>query len=370
MKLPVLLSLVVVLSTACGGKKSPEGTGPEKEKAAEPAAGETKESAEKVQKKIRTWLSTDIAQKISDMGKTLGKNIGLRLAANPEVMQKVKGLSGDLFKDKEVKPRLKAIEDKATAGFGKKLTLGWKALKAGGIDEFKKKVSADAQRVATDVLTLHLKEDILKDERTAALLKQFTPVLKLQGQLAAMSLQENLSPKVTKQIVGIALRIVAAGESETIADSVDAWLKACESDVDPKIVTLIEDLSALPAVEKATAGLAIEVVGHPRTKKELAALMVRLTEDKAVNQGLVKVYEAAAFEKGDPAIQQALEAVLALDSVDREIFVTLKNLAEAEGAGAIIGKHLATVSDDPKLVALIEDFIISVLETCGDPSQS
>lgn len=368
----LMLSLVVLWGTACGSKKPTE--------SAEPKAGadtgaeaeqaeDQKEAVESAKKKIQTWLSTDLAQKLSDMGKTLGKEVGLKLASNPEVMKKAKGLSGVVFKDKKVKADLKKIEEKATSGLGNKIKLGAKAIfKYKGIDNYKKKVGEDAQRVGTEVITAFIQEDILKDERTAALLKGFAPVVKMQGQIAAVSLQENLSPEVTKQLVGIAFRLVSAGKNPEMADRVDAWIHECESDVDPKIESLVQDVSALPSVEKAVLGLATEVLDHPRTKKELLALTNRLIADNGVNEGLVKVYEAAAFEKGDPAIQAAIEKVLALPVVDKEIFATLESLAGADGAGPMIGKHLTTVTEDPKLAAVVEDFVISVLETCGDPS--
>ncbi len=362
---PVFVFVAIALLTACGGKKK-DATTPDKEATTEESKGD--ERAGEAEKKIRTWLSTDLAKKMSEMGKAIGKDVGVKLAKNPEVISKAKALSGAIFKDGAVKPKLKAIEDRATAGFGKKLSLGWKAIKSGGLDNFKKKVAADAQRVAMEVMSVYLKENLLKDERTAALLKEFTPVLKLQGQMAALALQENLSPKATKKIVGIALRLSSTGANPDMADSVDAWIKECESDVDSKMETLVAQVGNLESLQTAAAGVAVDVLAHPRTKKELADLAVRLVDDKAVNQALTKVYEAAAFEKGDAAIRQAMEGVLAIDTVDRELFTTLERLSSAPGAGAIIGKHLNTVTEDPKLAAIVEDFVISVLETCGDPS--
>ena len=246
--------------------------------------------------------------------------------------------------------------------------MGWKALKAGGIDEFKAKVGADAQRVGTEVLNNHIQNVVLKDERFSALLKDFSPVLKLQGQVAAVALQENLSPKVNTKVLSIALRFAAAAGTDSVGAKVDAWIKSCEDDATSRIETLMADITALKSVNDAMQSLAIEVLKHERTKKELVQMFNKLLDNGEVNAALTGVYEAAAFEKGDGVIKQAMEKVLAIPMVDQELFATLGRLAAAEGAGEIIGKHLQKVSDDPKLAALVEDFIISVLETCGDPT--
>jgi hypothetical protein len=353
----------------CGSKR-PQDTEPEKTEdgkktEAEPAPSQD-EAVDEAQKRIRHWLSTDLSKKITQLGKDLGKEIGLKIAANQEVMAELKGLSKAVLKDPEIKPRLKEIEDRATKGFGNKLTLGWKALKSGGIDKFKAKVAADAQRVAVDVLTAHIKDHVLKDERLAALMKDFAPVIKIQAQIAAIALQENLSPKVTKKILGIALRITSAKNDPNVADKVDAWIKQCEGDEDAHIAKFVTNVSTLQSMDEAMSGLAVEVIGHERTKKELIQMMSALIDDNDVNAGLEKVYDAAAFEKGDAEIKKAMEAVVAMEAVDRELFATLGRLAAAEGAGPIIGKHLKVVAEDPNLAEIVEDFILGLLETCGD----
>ena len=368
-----LSALCCIALLSCGGKQSTD-TAPKPEQDTGTAAGSEasaeNKSADDAQKRIRTWLSSDIAVKVQETAKKAGKNLGAELAGNSAVIKGAEDLTGAILKDETVKPKLDKIEDKATQGFSKKLTLGWKALRAGGIDEFKAKVAADAQRVGTEALGAHLRNVVLKDPRMSALMKNFSQVLKLQGQVAAVALQENLSSKVNSLILSLALRFAAAGGSEAAAERVDAWISACEDDAAARVEAMLEDVTGLQSVNDALQSLAVEVLTHERTKKELVQMFSKLLDDADVNAALVSVYEAAAFEKGDDAIRQAMDQVLALEVVDTELFATLERLAAAEGAGEIIGRNLSKAADDPKLAALVEDFIISILETCGDPARN
>jgi hypothetical protein len=368
----ILLGLVCIAMLSCGGKQKKDNAPPRKD--TDTAAEANKSAAEDkkvndAKKQIRAWLNSDVIAKVAELGKQTGKDIGARLAASPEVTKGAKDLTGAILKDGNIKPKLDAIEDKATSGFSKKITLGWKALTGGGIDKFKAKVGADAQRVGTEVLGTHIQNVVLKDPRFLELMKDFSPIIKIQGQMAAVALQENLSQKVSSLILSISLRIAASSGSEAMAARVDEWLSECEDDATARTESLMEDLKNLKSIQDALKGLALDVLKHERTKKELVQMFNKLLDNSEVNAGLTAVYEAAAFEKGDDEIKKAMEKVLAVPAVDAELFATLRNLATAEGASDIIGKHLKTISDDPKLALLIEDFIISILETCGDPSK-
>ena len=371
MRVPVgLYWVVVALWLGACGSKPPTETTPEADTAASGDTGDAdqKEAVDKGAKQIRSWLSEDLSAKLKASGQTHGKTLVKKIMENGEVMAKVKALSSAVLKDGTVKPKLGKVEDEATAGFGKQLTLGWKALKAGGIGEFKKKVSADATRVGVDVLNLHLKEKLLKDERADALFKDISVLLKVQGRLAAIALQENLSPKVTQKILSIALRLSAAGANDEMAARVQAWITTCEADANDKVDRLLGDIVRLDSVASALSGLAFEVLEHPRTQKELVTMVNTLLDDPTVNEKLVKVYEAAAFEKGDAAIKAVIEEILALEVVDTAIFDTLTRLATAQGAGDIIGKHLQVISEDQQVAVIIEEFILSILDTCGTPT--
>jgi hypothetical protein len=119
----------------------------------------------------------------------------------------------------------------------------------------------------------------------------------------------------------------------------------------------------------AVRGLTLEVLKHPTTSREVTAMGTNLTKDKAVRSAMTKAYEKAAFEKGDKAVRASIEQIVALPKVDDELFATLDRLAGAEGAAGIIEKHLSKVSEDPGLATLVDDFIIGLLETCGDPTK-
>ncbi len=364
--------LVLVSLFSCGGKKaktneSDKAAEAEGQPAGEGVGGEKREVAE-AQQQIRNWLGRDVTEKVSRIGSDLGKIIGEKFASNPQVIAEFKKLAADVLKAPEVKSRLKKIEERATAGFTKKLSLGWRALKAGGIDEFKNKVSADAQRVAVEIVGRHVREEVLKDERFKALLKDFSPVLKVQGQVAALAMQENLSPRVTKKILSLALTISSAKGDPVMAERVSSWLRGCEGDEDTYIQKMMADVAALPSLDQAAVGLGVEVLGHERTRKELVQMVVTLVDDPQVNKALEKVYEAASFEKGDEEIKKAMSALIVMEIVDTELFSALNRLAGAEGAGPMIGRHMKTVSGDQRLAIIVEDFVLGLLETCGDPS--
>ena len=101
------LTLIVLLSVqtlSCGSKKpSP----------AEPGGGETEGEADEekqkqqavkeAQTRIKDWLGKDLAEHVSKVGKEVGKDVGLKLAADKEVLDKAGALTKKIFKDDQVR---------------------------------------------------------------------------------------------------------------------------------------------------------------------------------------------------------------------------------------------------------------------------
>ncbi|MDJ0762156.1 MAG: hypothetical protein QNJ97_04130 [Myxococcota bacterium] len=366
----ILLLFPLSLGLFSCGSKQPTETGASELDSAGDAGPTEEEAVASAQTRIKDWLGKDLTARIALLGKDLGKNVALKLARDSEVAGEAKALSKRVFKDKEVKKQLEKVSDKATAGLGNKLTLGWKALQAGGIKAYKEKIRADARRVALDVLIEHIQNDVLKDERTAKLLKDFAPALKMQGKVVAVSVQEHLSAKVTKKVLAIALTISAAGDKAKMADRVEAWIERCEDHAKDEIEQLILDVAELPAVQQAVRSLALDVLTHERTEAELTVMARALLDDGDVNRALVRVYEAAAFEKGDAQIRSAIVNTISMPAVDTELFAAMERLATAEGAGPMMARHAASASEDPAMADLIEDFVVSVLEACGNPIEA
>ncbi len=364
-----LIGILLTIVVSCGGKQPKEGDSVSTNETSQQQNNANDKNVEEAKERIKTWLSSDIGAKVKSLGTQMGKELGHKLAADPEVNRSAKELTSSVLKDNAIKPRLDKIESDATSGFSKKISLGWKALKAGGIDEFKQKVGADAQRVGVEVLTAHLKNDVLKDPRMAEFLKDFSPMMKAQSQMAALALQEGLSPRVTAAIINLAMNISASSGNDAVAVKVDNWLSGCEKDLSLKIERLMTDISNLNSLNTALQSFAVEVLQHERTKKEIIQLFTPLLNDSEVSNGLTAVYEAAAFEKGDDAIRDAISKVVALPIVDRELFAAMDRLSSAPGAQKIISKNLEKIGRDPKLAALIEEFILGVLETCGNMSK-
>ncbi len=362
-----LFAVSILLQLSCGSRQ------PAKTETEVKPEEETKKSKEEAvisaKSRIKEWLGKDLTESIASLGKEMGKDIGQKLATDKKVIDQVTTLSTTILKDQGIKAQLKKISDKATEGLGNKLTLGWKALKAGGIDAYKKKVKEDASRVGVEVLTAHLRDHVLKDERTAELLKNFGPALKIQGKVAAVAVQENLSPRITKKILTIALRIAAEGDKSEMAGRVEAWIASCQEHTQDEVEKMIRKVAKLKSVEVAIRNLAIEVLKHDTTKRELKTLAKKIIGNKEVNKSLVKVYEAAAFEKGDGQIRKTMLEALGRPIVDQELFATMTRLADAEGSGPMIGRTTAKVTEDPALADLVENFVMSLLETCGDPTE-
>ncbi len=360
--------VAAALALSCGSKK-PESKQPGDE------AGEKKTEAEKAEEpatvaakdRIREWLGEQAAGRIGAKGKLLAKQIGLELAKKEKVRKEAEKLVSAVLKDKKVKRELDEIEAKATAGFTNKIKLGWKALQAGGIDEFKKKITNETKKIAAEVVSAYVKDELLKDERFAAALKEFVPALELQGKVAAATVQGNLSPQVSSKILGIALKLSASDDSAETAQRVEAWIERCDGHVESEVETLFEAVTELESIDEATSGLVVEVLGHATTKRELVEMVLALTEDKQARKVMTGAYENAAFEKGEAKVRASIEKLLDQEATERELFAALERLVQAPGAPAIIEKHLTIVAEDPELAAAIDEFIIRLISACGEP---
>jgi len=201
------LVLVTVLAFSCGtdkpkpkdGKKKPDAG------AADTDSGADEQQVKSARDRIAEWLGDAATEKVQALGADLGAEIGAKLSSDPKVKEQITKLTKKILGEKKVKKELDKIADKATEGFMNKLTLGWKALKAGGVKEYKKKVKENTTKIATEVIEEWVREHLFKHERMAETMKKFLPVLKVQGKVAAVSVQENLSPEASKKILGIAL---------------------------------------------------------------------------------------------------------------------------------------------------------------------
>lgn len=368
----IALVSLVVLAFACGSDKPKpkDGKKPAADGgAAEAGPDENKPQVLSAKDQIAQWLGDTVTEKVASLGADLGKEIGVKLATDDKVKQQISKLTKKILNDKKVKKELDKIADKATEGFTKKLTLGWKALQAGGVAAYKKKVKESTTAIATEVIETWVQEHLFKHERMAQTMQKFMPVLKLQAKVAAVSVEENLSPKAAKKILGIALRLAATEDSTESAKKVEAWIGECEGHVEKEIDDLFRGVAGLKSLEKALQDLAVEVLSHKRTSDELTTMVYNLTKDKAARKAMTKAYEDAAFEKGEKVVRASLEKMMATPVVDEEVFAAMERLAAAEGAGPIIEKHLAKVGEDPELAKLAEEFILGLLETCGDPTK-
>ncbi len=357
-------ALALVFAAGCGGKK--KGAKEGGVDAGQPLDEAHEQAATKAKGKISQWLGDVAGARVSAMGKEFGKQLGLKISNDPEVLGKFQQLASAVLADKKVKQELKEIEDKATEGFSKKLTLGWKALTSGGIDAYKQKVTDNTKRVASEVIAAYVKEKVLKDERFAASLRKLVPVLKLKAMLAALSLQENMSPAVSKKVFVVALKLAASGDSAVTNQRVEEWTAKCDGHVEAEIESLFTRIAALDSLSKGIAGLVVEILGHETTKRELAQMVINLTKDKSARPVMVEAYENAAFEKGNAAVKASIEKLVALEAMDRELFAALDRIGNSPGGPAMIERHMTKVGEDPALAAEIEGFVIRLVSACGD----
>lgn len=366
----ILLWIAVSLLMACGDKKPRPKDGTDaKADAADPAdvSGEEKAAAEKTKGALASWLGDEASAKVSGLASGLAKDLAAKISNDKKVLGEIGKLSGAILKEPSVKKQTDKIADKATSGFLNKVKLGWKALQAGGVDEYKKKVKENTTRIATEVINEHIETVVLKDPRMAELIKKFTPLLQIQAKVSAISLQQNLSPQASQKLFGIALKMSVAGKSDQTARKMEEWTKGCDGKVEAEIEKLFAQVVELDSLSKSLQGLAVEVIGHERTAAELAVMMTNIMKDKVANKAMTKAYENAAFDNGDKAIRGSIEKIVKLPVVDDELFSALDRLATAQGASGIMEKHLAAVGEDPEMAKLVDGFILGLLDTCGDP---
>ncbi|MCU0663147.1 MAG: hypothetical protein MUC50_12585 [Myxococcota bacterium] len=362
-----LLALCVFmlgLGLGCGSKK-PKSTDTGDKPATTQA--EEQERVEQAKVKLQDFLGEKLAAHIKTLGGQIAKQASSKISGSAKVNEAAGKLTKDLFEDPTIKPTIEKIADDATGGLAKKLSLGWKALTHGGVDQYKAKVKEKARNAAVSVLTEYAKTHILAGEKGGELLKGFGPALRLTGAASVAGLQENLSPRVTKKILGIATRIAAQSDKAQIAERIEAWLAECESLTAKESEKLLSGMSQLPAFEKAVVGLAVEVLGHPTTKKELVIAFRAMLADDKVRQAITKVYEDASFNQSEDRIKADIEATLAIALVQEELYGALARLTGAPGAGGIMSRHVGLIAEDPRFAAMVEEFTLNVLEGCGDP---
>jgi hypothetical protein len=367
-----MLALAAALACGCGGKKAETKTA-DKAKA-ESATTDGAQAAEQPQakeaeKEVASWLGKQASARAAELAEKLAAELGFKIADDAKVAQQIKNLIGTILKDKTVKAETDKIADKATSGFFNKAKLAWKAITAGGVDEYKKKVKDNTTRIATDVIEEHVKGVVMKDPRMAQLMKKFMPTLQLEAKIAAIPMQQNMSPEAAQKLLGLALKLSVAGKSKETADKFAAWSAKC----DPHMVTALEKLfgevAKLKSIETGFESLAVDVVGHPTTARELVAMMTNIMKDKDAHKAMTQAYEDAAFDNGDKAIRSSIEKIVALPIVDDELFAALDRLASAEGAGPVIEKNFKVIGEDPEMAKLVDGFIVNLLNTCGDPAK-
>jgi hypothetical protein len=363
----VIAALVVALG--CSGKK-PDVKGQDNTGGTAGAdAGTAAEEPEvkEAEGQVASWLGKQASAKAAELTEKLAAELGFRIADNAKVQAQIGKLIGAILKAKEVKAQTDKIADKATSGFLNKVKLGFKALAAGGVDEYKKKVKEDTTRIATEVIEAHVKNVVMKDPRLAQLMKKFMPVLQLQAKIAAIPMQENMSPEASQKLLGLALKLSVAGKSKETAAKVQDWATKCDPNMVAALEKLFQNLTKLKSVETAVEGIAVDVVGHETTGREFAAMMANIMKDADANKAMIKAYENAAFDNGEKAVRGSIEKVVALPIVDTELFAALERLAAAEGAPAIIEKHFKVIGEDPEMAKLVDKFVVDLLATCGDP---
>lgn len=362
----VLLVVAFGLSLGCGSKR-PKDKGLDDAGQADTTQPPEQERVEQAKVTLRDYLGEQLATHIKSLGGELAKQVGATISGSAAVNEAANKLIKGLFEDPTIKPTIEQIADEATGGLGKKLSLGWKALTHGGADAYKTQVKEKAKTAAVSVLTEYAKTNILSGTKGGELLKGFGPALRISGAAGVAGLQENLSPRVTKKLLGIATRIAAETDKAQIASRVEAWLRNCESLTAKESEKLLRGMARLPTFDQALPGLAVEVLGHPTTQRELAAAFRVMLADTSVKRAITTVYEHASFDESEARIKSDIEATLAIPLVQDELYQALSRLTKAPGAGGIMARHVGVISEDPRFAALVEEFTLNVLEGCGDP---
>jgi hypothetical protein len=364
-----VVAAALVVALGCSGKKPDvKGQGSAGGTVATDAGTPAEEPEVKdAEGQVASWLGKQASAKAAELTEKLAAELGFRISDDDKVQAQIKKLIGAILRAKSVKEQTDKIADKATSGFLNKVKLGWKALQAGGVDEYKKKVKEDTTRIATEVIEAHVKTAVIKDPRMTQLMKKFMPVLQLEAKIAAIPMQENMSPEASQKLLGLALKLSVAGKSKETAAKVQSWAAKCDPNMVTALEKLFKQLAKLKSVETAFEGIAIEVVGHETTQREFVTMMTNIMKDKDAHKAMTKAYENAAFDNGDKAVRGSIEKVVALPIVDTELFAALDRLASAEGAPAIIEKNFKVIGEDPEMAKLVDGFVIDLLNTCGDP---
>jgi hypothetical protein len=349
--------------SSCGSRKKESTAGTDEKNQTQKAENKQHEQAKS---RIEQWLGKEASKRVASSAIVLANDIAMTAAQSANVQKAIGKLINNLFKEKKVKKRTDKIADKATAGLRNKFRLLGKAIAAGGISEYKKKIKEKTTKVTKRALEEHIRQKILKDPRLSKVIKSFLPVLSIQGKLAAATLQSNLSPKVAQKVFGISLTLSVKGDSKETSAKVEKWISSCNGHMESQMDKLFKEISNVPSVKKAVENLAVEILNHPTTKRELAQMMINILEDKNAYNAAVKVYEEVAFDKGEQDIHKSIINLFNLPVVDTQLFLSLNNLAKAKGAGNLMSKHISQISEDKKMAELIDNFLINLLVTCGD----
>jgi len=321
------------------------------------------------EQQIRDWLGARIGERLSALGEKLGADAGRTLGQNPQVLDQARKLGKTIFDAPEVKKRLDKLEEESTAGMMRKIQLGMLVLAAGGVDDYKKQVKAKAQAIAADAVAEYLRTRFFKDPRAAKAIGGLGPAFKAQATVTAAGIQENLSAESSKKLLGIALRLSAAGGGAEMARRVEAWTGSCVAPADKAAEELLTGVANLPALQKALVNLISEILAHPTMIAELTATTAKLMDDAKTHKAYVAAYELIAFNAPEAEIRSKIDAILALPETETGLFAAMERLALRPGAAAILERHTSAVAQDPELAKLIEKFIVAVLDSCGDPTK-
>ena len=352
-----VLSACLWLGLASCGGGAKQGPKPE-------SAGERDRAVTAAQGRVRSWIGGDLAAQLAVPLGSVGRILGRRIAADPDVIRAARKLGESLLSDKEIKADLAGLTDKATSGFSKKLSLGIKILQAGGPEAYANKVRSHTETVGMEAATKHLQNRVLTDERMIGLLERFGTTLDIASSFSRIAKDPTSSGVLSKRIDDEVRRLSEGRKSTEIPVQTEAWLKTCAGEAAPVLDRLVSDVAALPVVTRSVHGLCLEVISHRTTHRLVLGLIRALLKHQEVEKGLVGVYDAALFEKGEETIEKRLQQTLELPDVNDELFKTLSRLAASPGAGSMLAKHLGPASSDPALASLVERAVFAILDRC------
>ena len=356
----IVVATTVVALTACGSKK------PKTESAEQTPDTDANAQQAEAESQIVHWLGEDAAQTVTEAGKKTAKKLADKMLESEEVTDAIGYLISEVFKQKDVKKKIDKIADNATSGVKNKLTLLGKAIASGGVSDYKKKVKQRGTEIAKEILEARIQNELLKDDRMKDVIKKLIPMLKIQGQLATATIQGNMSPKVSQKLFTITLNLAVDGNSDKTAQKVEEWIANCEGHAEDEMVNLLKQVGKLKSLQKALRELAVDVLRHDRMVSELSAMTLRILDNEAAWNAAIDAYKAVAMDEDESEIRDKMTVLFNLPVIDDEIFKTLNVLAEAEGANALMEEHLAIATEDEKMAALVEDFLVALLDTCGE----